>query len=54
MISEPLVNKKSTFNLKAKLIFLDFLEFRAFQAGKKLYHMSYLPKGYTWTKIEKN
>ena len=38
----------------AKFVFLDFLEFKAFQAGKKLYHISYLPKGYTWTKIEKN
>ena len=31
----------------AKFVFLDFLEFKAFQAGRKLYHISYLPKGYT-------
>ena len=40
--------------LGAIFVFLDFLEFKAFQAEKKLYHISYLPKGCTWTKIENN
>ena len=38
--------------IEAKIVFLIFFE--SASSSKKLHHVSYLPKGYLWTKGEKN